>query len=101
MTPGALSHQIRALENFLGLKLFERGVRSHTLTREGECLFPGLQSGFGQIREAVGGLRSLSADNVLVISSSHGYTARWLARRLYDFASSHPELDARVSSSFH
>ncbi|MBG06092.1 MAG: transcriptional regulator [Rhodospirillaceae bacterium] len=101
VTPGALSHQIRALEDFLGVKLFERGVRSLTLTREGEYLFPGLQSGFGQIREAVGGLRSLSADNVLVISSTHGFTARWLASRLYDFASSHPELDARVSSSFH
>jgi len=100
VTPGALSHQIRALERYLGVKLFERGIRSLTLTREGEYLFPGLQSGFGQIREAVGGLRSLSADNVLVISSTHGFTARWLASRLYDFASRHPDLDARVSSSF-
>ena len=40
------------------------------------------------------------ADNVLVVSSTHGFTAKWLATRLYRFAIEHPEIDARVSSSF-
>ena len=53
VTAGALSHQIRGLENLLGLKLFERGVRSIALTGEGRLLLPGLQTGFGHIRDAV------------------------------------------------
>ena len=44
VTAGALSHQIRGLEELLGLKLFERGVRSIALTPAGRQLYPGLHS---------------------------------------------------------
>ena len=100
VTPGALSHQIRALEELLGMKLFERGVRTLSLTPEGQHIYPGLHGAFSQIRETIASLRSFSADNVLVVSSTHGFTAKWLATRLYRFAIEHPEIDARVSSSF-
>ena len=56
VTAGALSHQIRGLEEFLGVKLFERHVRSIALTAAGNLLFPGLQTGFVHIRDAVSGL---------------------------------------------
>src|SRR5208337_3090645 len=46
VTPGALSHQIRGLEDHLGIKLFDRGVRSIALTAAGKVLHPGLQAGF-------------------------------------------------------
>ena len=100
VTAGALSHQIRALEDFPGKKLFERGVRSLSLTREGQYLQPGLEAAFRQIKETVAGLRTFSAENVLVVSCTHGFNAKWLATRLYDFAVAHPELDVRLASSF-
>ncbi len=99
VTAGALSHQIRALEELLQVKLFERRVRSIALTTAGKQLYPGLQTGFLQIREAVEGLVRAHDDQVLVISTSPGLTSKWLAPRLYRFASAHPEIEVRISSS--
>jgi len=99
VTAGALSHQIRGLEELLGVKLFERHVRSIALTPAGKLLFPGLQTGFVHIRDAVSGLRNASQERVLVISTSPGFTSKWLASRLYRFTSVYPEVDVRVSSS--
>jgi len=100
VTAGALSHQIRGLEEMLGVKLFERRVRSIALTAEGKLLYPGLQTGFTQIRDAVEGLGKTGDERVLVISTPPGFTAKWLAPRLYRFASNYPDIDARISSSF-
>ena len=99
VTPGALSHQIRGLEQLLGLKLFERGVRSIALTPAGKALYPGLQMGFMHIHDALSRLKNSSQERVLVISTPPGFTAKWLAPRLYRFASAHPEIDVRISSS--
>jgi LysR family transcriptional regulator, glycine cleavage system transcriptional activator len=99
VTPGALSHQIRGLEDLLGLKLFERRVRSIALTGAGARLYPGLRSGFIHIRDAVDALAREGSERALVISTPPGFTSKWLAPRLYRFSSAHPEIDARVSSS--
>src|SRR5437879_6383425 len=99
VTAGALSHQIRGLEDLLGLKLFERHVRSIALTAAGRQLFPGLQTGFVHIRDAVAGLGEARNERVLVISTPPGLTAKWLAPRLYRFSAAHPDIDVRVSSS--
>lgn len=99
VTTGALSHQIRGLEELLGLKLFNRGVRSISLTAEGKALYPGLKQGFGQIREAVDAVRDRNDYCVLVISTPPGFTAKWLAPRLYKLSLAHPDIDVRISSS--
>ncbi len=99
VTPSALSHQIRALEEFVGRKLFSRGVRSITLTRDGRLLYPGLQAGFGLIRDAVSSLDVAGDDRVLVVSVPPGFTSKWLARRLYRFAEAHPDIEVRISST--
>ena len=99
VTAGALSHQIRGLEELLGVKLFERRVRAIALTPAGKLLYPGLQTGFAQIREAVSGLDPTIGERVLVISAPPGFTAKWLVPRLYRFATANPEIDVRVSSS--
>ena len=99
VTAGALSHQIRGLEELLGVKLFERRVRAIALTPAGKLLYPGLQSGFARIREAVEGLDRTGGERVLVISAPPGFTAKWLVPRLYRFASANPEIDVRSSSS--
>jgi len=99
VTPGALSHQIRGLEDLLGLSLFERQARGIALTPQGKMLYPGLQAGFGLIRDAVAGLRMATESKVLVVSSPPGFTAKWLAPRLYRFAESHPDIELRIASS--
>src|SRR6185295_12038700 len=99
VTAGALSHQIRGLEESLGVQLFERRVRSIALTAAGKLLYPGLQTGFTQIRDAVANLGKLGNDRVLVISTPPGLTSKWLAPRLYRFANANPDIDARISSS--
>ncbi len=99
VTPSALSHQIRALEQHLEQQLFERRSRSIALTRAGKLLYPGLQTGFAQIEEAVSSLAAERNPNVLVISTPPGLTARWLVPRIYRFSTDHPEIDLRVSST--
>jgi LysR family transcriptional regulator, glycine cleavage system transcriptional activator len=99
VTPGALSHQIRGLENHLGLKLFDRGVRSIALTAAGKALQPGLQAGFLHIRDALASLDRRGDARVLVVSAPPGFTSKWLAPRLYRFSAACPEIDVRVSSS--
>ena len=99
VTPGALSHQIRGLEEFLGTKLFERRVRAIALTAAGKQLYPGLQTGFAHIREAVQSLQAPHAAHVLVVSTSPGLTSKWLAARLYRFGAAYPDIDVRISSS--
>lgn len=99
VSPGAISHQIRGLEAALGVELFERRVRAIILTAAGEQLYPGLQIGFLHIREAVAALKQLDNERVLVVATSPGLTAKWLAARLYRFANAHPEIDTRISSS--
>jgi LysR family glycine cleavage system transcriptional activator len=99
VTAGALSHQIRGLEELLGVRLFERRVRAIALTAAGKLLYPGLNAGFAQIREALAALARTGDERVLVISTPPGFTAKWLAPRLYRFAAAHPDIDARISSS--
>jgi LysR family transcriptional regulator, glycine cleavage system transcriptional activator len=99
VTPGALSHQIRGLEDHLGLKLFDRGVRSIALTAAGAALQPGLEAGFLHIRDALASLNRSGHARVLVVSTPPGFTSKWLAPRLYRFSIAHPEIDVRVSSS--
>jgi len=99
VTAGALSHQIRGLEDLLGVKLFERRVRAIALTAAGKLLYPGLQAGFARIREAVESLDRAGRSRVLVVSAPPGFTAKWLVPRLYRFTSANPEIDVRSSSS--
>src|SRR5215510_8666881 len=96
VTPGAISHQIRGLETLLGVELFERRV---ALTPAGKLLHPGVQTGLLYIREAVANIQSAGQERILVVSTPPGLTSKWLAPRLYRFASSHPDIDVRISSS--
>jgi LysR family glycine cleavage system transcriptional activator len=99
VSPGAISHQLRGLEKLLRVKLFERKVRGVALTPAGKMLYPGIQTGFSHIEDAVAELRKSDDQRVLVVSTSPGLTSKWLAPRLYRFASAHPDIDVRISSS--
>src|SRR5947209_6965133 len=90
VSPGAVSHQIRGLEALLGVELFDRHVRAISLTAAGKLLYPGVQTGFLHIREAVAALNDVGKAHVLVVSTSPGLTSKWLAPRLYRFANAEP-----------
>jgi LysR family glycine cleavage system transcriptional activator len=99
VTPAALSHQIRGLEDLLGLKLFHRRARTIELTEAARLLYPGIRSGFESLRAAVEQLDRAKADRILVVSATPGLTAKWLVPRLYRFLSTHPDIDTRISAS--
>ena len=99
VTAGALSHQIRGLEDFLDVPLFERQARGVSLTRHGKALYPGLQAGFGLLRDAVASLRATIDSRILVVSTPPGLTSKWLTARLYRFAETNPDIELRIASS--
>jgi LysR family glycine cleavage system transcriptional activator len=99
VTPAALSHQIRGLEDLLGLKLFFRRARAIELTDAARLIYPGIQTGFASLRQAVERLEPSREDRVVVVSATPGLTAKWLAPRLYRFLAKHPDIDTRISAS--
>ena len=99
VTPAALSHQIRGLEDLLGLKLFHRRARAIELTDAARLIYPGIRTGFENLRAAVEQLDRAKQDRVLVVSASPGLTAKWLVPRIYRFLARYPDVDARISAS--
>ncbi len=99
VTPAALSHQIRGLEDLLGLKLFIRRARSIELTEAARLIHPGIRTGFESLRVAIDQLDQGRKDRVLVVSSTPGLTAKWLVPRLYRFLTKHPDIDTRITAS--
>jgi len=99
VTPAALSHQIKGLEDFLGQRLFVRKVRAIELTPAGLVLYPGLHAAFLQIRQTVELVDRAPNDKILVVSAPPGFTAKWLAPRLYRFLMANPGIDARISAT--
>jgi LysR family glycine cleavage system transcriptional activator len=99
VTPAALSHQIRGLEDLLGLKLFHRRARAIELTPAARLIYPGIRTGFDSLREALEQLDRGKEDRVLVVSATPGLTAKWLVPRLYRFLAKHPEIDTRITAS--
>jgi LysR family glycine cleavage system transcriptional activator len=99
VTPAALSHQIRGLEQEVGVALFHRRTRAIELTEAGKLIYPGIHAGFASLRNAVGQIERARGHNVLVISATPGVVAKWLMPRLWRFLHAHPDIDARVSAS--
>ena len=99
VTPAALSHQVRGLEDLLGRKLFHRRARTIELTDAGRLIYPEIESAFQSLRAALERLERRRDDNILVVSATPGFTAKWLAPRLYRFLGRHPQIDTRISAS--
>ncbi|WP_114952482.1 LysR substrate-binding domain-containing protein [Sphingosinicella terrae] len=92
VTPTAISHQVRLLEDSLGQRLFDRRTRQVIVTPVGDQLFPALRDGFDRMSEAVGRVRSLGDRAEVVITATTAFAAHWLVPRLGDLRERHPDL---------
>lgn len=99
VTPAAVSHQIRTLEDHLGVALFRRDGRSLLLTDAGQACLPGIREGFERLSSAIDEIDSLGMAGVLTVSVAPSFAAKWLVPRLDRFQAKHPEIDVRVSAS--
>ena len=100
VTPAAISHQIRALEERLGHDLFVRHHKVLDLSAAGRLLLPGLRDGFVLLDRAVARLAALRTDNRLVVTCAPTLAARWLLPRLEGFQNAHPGIEVHLNTSY-
>ncbi|MEO0878228.1 MAG: transcriptional regulator GcvA [Pseudomonadota bacterium] len=98
VTPGAVSQQIKTLEEFIGARVFRREKRALLLTDEAQASLPVLREGFDKLAEAGAILMRKSDSGRLTVSMAPSLAAKWLVPRLDDFRESHPEIDVWVSA---
>lgn len=99
VTPAAISHQIKGLEDQLGTPLFERGIRQVRLTRAGQSLQPGLTAGFDRLAEAVERTLRPATPRAITVTAAPSIAARWLVPRIERFQARHPGLDVRITAT--
>jgi LysR family glycine cleavage system transcriptional activator len=99
VTQTAISHQIRRLEEELGISLFVRQNRALTLTPEARDYLPGVRAAFNDLRLATERLARRDNDNVLTVSTLASLAAKWLLPRLSAFQEAHPGIDVRITTS--
>jgi LysR family glycine cleavage system transcriptional activator len=98
VTQAAVSHQIKSLEEFLGLKLFIRRNRSILLTEEGQNYFLDIKDIFTSILESTDKLLERSEKGALTISLPPSFAIQWLVPRLADFNQQQPGIDVRIKA---
>ena len=99
ITQAAVSHQVKSLEEYLGVQLFRRSARGVQLTDAARACLPKLREGFDALASAVEMIRSRGDDAELMITAPPVFTARWLMPRLADFSRREPKIELRVFGS--
>jgi LysR family glycine cleavage system transcriptional activator len=101
VTQGAVSHQVKALESELAIKLFNRERQRLIITEAGRDYLTVVRDALDRI--AIGTERLLQRQNagVLTVSTSPDFAAKWLVHRLGHFAEAHAGIDLRVSATMH
>ncbi len=99
ITQSAVSRQIKALEDHLGLKLFERRPRALALTENGQALYRIATDVLDRLQSATDRLRAETRARQLSITTTTGFASLWLIPRLRRFTSLHPDIDVRISAT--
>jgi LysR family transcriptional regulator, glycine cleavage system transcriptional activator len=99
VTQTAISHQIRRLEQELGIQLFVRQNRALALTPEAKDYLPGVRAAFNDLRLATDRVLRRDNEHVLTISTLASLAAKWLLPRLSAFQEAHPAIDVRITTS--
>src|SRR5438045_5962001 len=99
VTQTAISHQIKRLEQELGIRLFVRQNRALALTPEAKDYLPGVRAAFNDLRLATDRVLRKDNDHVLTVSTLASLAAKWLLPRLSAFQEAHPDIDVRITTS--
>jgi len=101
VTQGAVSHQVKALEETLGLKLFNRERQRLIITEAGREYLAVVRDALDRIALGTERLLQRQSSGVLTVSTSPDFAAKWLVIRLGRFVEAHPDIDLRVSATTH
>ena len=99
ITQAAVSHQVKSLEEYLGVQLFRRSARGVQLTDAARACLPKLREGFDALAAAVETIRERGEEAELVITAPPVFTARWLMPRLAAFSKQEPKIELHVFAS--
>lgn len=96
LSTAAVSMQIKALEDYLQVRLLRRTPQGAELTAEGERLVPYIQRGLDELEQGFRMVRAERSGGVLVASMLSSFLNSWLTARLPDFFATHPQIDLRM-----
>ena len=99
VTPAAVSHQVKMLEDHIGVALFQRVNRQLVLTEAGEACLPGIRTSFEGLAAAIDAISVAGRSGVLAVSVAPSFASKWLLPRLERFKAGHPNIDVRVAAS--
>jgi LysR family transcriptional regulator, glycine cleavage system transcriptional activator len=98
LTASAISHQVRALEEYFGRHLFEAGSRAKVLTDDGARLAAGLAHAFDAMETACAEVTPKASASTLTVHCAPTFAAKWLGPRLSSFMECHPSISIRMST---
>ena len=101
VSAGAVAHQIKQLESWLGVVLFQRLARGVVLTAAGRSYADSLRPLLNSLADVSEALRRHGDERVVTVTSVPSLVARWLMPRLGDLRERHPDIDLRVLASIH
>jgi LysR family transcriptional regulator, glycine cleavage system transcriptional activator len=101
VTQGAVSHQVKALEGELAVKLFNRERQRLIITEAGRDYLAVVRDALDRIAAGTERLLQRQSAGVLTVSTSPDFAAKWLVHRLGHFAEAHAGIDLRVSATLH
>ncbi len=99
VTAAAVSHQVKALEAFVGVALFHRQARGLTITEAGRKAQPLLRDGLERFREGVARMRETVESRRLTISVNSSFASMWLISRLEHFRNRHPDVEVLLDAT--
>ncbi len=99
VTPGAVSRQIRLLEQYLGVELFERNHREVQLTQLGELYLSQVAPAFAAVEKATGHIAQLAQNPVVSVESTPTFAMHWLIPRLREFNALHPAIEVKLKTA--
>jgi LysR family glycine cleavage system transcriptional activator len=98
VTQAAVSHQIKALEEFLSMKLFIRRNRTLLLTEEGQGYFLELKDIFKSLGDATERLLARGSKGAITVASPPSFASQWLVPRIGEFSEAYPDIDVRIKA---
>lgn len=99
VTPSAISHQVKSLEEFLGVQLFERRTRQNRLTLTGEVYLESIASAFMTMESASRRIMVGQGGHELKLAVAPAFLDRWLLPRFHDFTERFPDIEIDIRSS--